>query len=144
MIYSAEQMDALEKNPSENVQNVDRYQNSTEYQKFQSLIVSGEYYVCLLDEWLFEELNKENLFLPLADAIGYKPENAANDYAIKLSDTEFGKYYNAMQLLPADTYLCIRAPGVVQEMTGKGAQSKRFEQAAAMIKAIIDFKAPED
>lgn len=145
MIYSEEQMKALEEKAKENdTPTIDRYQNSTEYQKFQSLIVSGEYYVCLLDPWLFDDVNKENLFLPLSEAVGYKPEKAVNDYAIKLSDTEFGQYYAAMKALPADTYLCIRAPGAMQEMTGKGAESKRFKEAVATIKAIIEFKAPEE
>ena len=142
MIYSEDQLKAIEDSDSGVV--IDRYQNSTEYQKFQSLMVSGEYYVCLLDPWLFDEVNKEGMFLSLSEAIGYKPEKAVNDYAIKLSDTEFGQYYAAMKLLPADTYLCIRSPGAMQEMTGKGAESKRFKEAAATIKAIIEFKAPEE
>ena len=142
MIYSEEQLKAIE--ASDSTIEIDRYQNSLEYQKFQSLIVSGEYYVCMLDPWLFDEVNKEGLFLSLEEAIGYKPEKAANDYAIKLSDTEFGQYYAAMKLLPEDTYLCIRTPGAMQEMTGKGAESKSFNQAVATIKAIIEFKAPEE
>ena len=142
MIYSEEQLKAIE--ASDSTIEIDRYQNSLEYQKFQSLIVSGEYYVCMLDPWLFDEVNKEGLFLSLEEAVGYKPENAVNDYAIKLSDTEFGQYYAAMKLLPEDTYLCIRTPGAMQEMTGKGAESKRFNEAVATIKAIIEFKAPEE
>ncbi len=145
MIYSEEQLKAIEEKANEkDAPVIDRYQNSTEFQKFQSLVVSGEYYVCLLDPWLFDEVNKEGMFLSLSDAIGYKPENAVNDYAIRLSDTEFGQYYAALKLLPADTYLCIRSPGAMQEMTGKGAESKRFKEAAAMVKAIIEFKAPEE
>ena len=143
MIYSEEQLKALEEQASNEVV-IDRYQNATEHQKFQSLIVSGEYYVCLLDPWLFEEVNKEKMFMTLEEAIGYKPKNAANDYAIRLSDTEFGQYYNAIGLLPADTYLCIRSPGAMQEMTGKGAESKRYKEAVATVKAIIEFKAPEE
>ena len=144
MIYSEDQLKALEKNSGENAPTIDRYQNSTEYQKFQSLVVSGEYYVCLLDPWLFDEANKEGMLLPLADAIGYKPENAVNDYAIRLSDTEFGRYYAAFKYLPADTYICIRTPGAMQEMTGKGEESKHFKNAAATVKAIVEFKAPEE
>ena len=146
MIYSEEQMKALEEKAKTDNEapTIDRYQNATEYQKFQSLFVSGEYYVCLLDPWLFDEANKEGMLLPLADAIGYKPENAVNDYAIRLSDTEFGQYYAAFKYLPADTYICIRTPGAMQEMTGKGEESKHFKNAAATVKAIVEFKAPEE
>ena len=83
-------------------------------------------------------------FMTLEDAIGYKPDFAVNDYAVRLSDTELGKYYEELGLLDPDTYLCIRTPGAIQEMTGKGKTSDKFKEAAATVKAIIEFKAPED
>lgn len=145
MIYSEEQIKELEKNLDEDDNRIiNRSQNAGELEKFQNLIVSGEYYVCLLEPWLFDIVNKEGGFMSLEDAIGYKPDFAVNDYAVRLSDTELGRYYEALGLLEPDTYLCIRAPGAVQEMTGKGKNSDKFKEAAATVKAVIEFKAPED
>ena len=144
MIYSEDAIKELEKNKGENSPVIDRNQNSIEYQKFQNLIISGEYYVCLLDSWIFEQIDDEGMFLPLSDVLGYRLVNAVNDYAIKLSDTEFGRYYAVINRLPADTYLCIRAPGAMQEMTGKGKNSDSFKQAVATIKAILEFDAPNE
>ena len=143
-VYSEEQIKALEKDKSENAPQIDRNRNATEYQKFQNLIVSGEYYVCLLDPWLFDTVNKDGMFMPLSEVLGYELVDAVNEYAVKLSDTEFGRYYEALGLLPEDTYLCIRAPGAVQEMIGKGKNSKSYERAVATVKAIIEFEAPEE
>lgn len=145
MIYSEQQIKEIEKNLDEDEERIiNRSQNAGELEKFQNLVVSGEYYVCLLEPWLFDMVNKEGGFMTLEDAIGYKPDFAVNDYAVRLSDTELGKYYAALGLLEKDTYLCIRAPGAIQEMTGKGKGSDRFKEAVATIKAIIEFKAPED
>lgn len=144
MVYSEEQIKAFENNKDENTPQIDRNKNATEYQKFQNLIVSGEYYVCLLEPWLFDTVNKDGMFMPLSEVLGYELVDAVNDYAIRLSDTEFGRYYASIKLLPEDTYLCIRAPGAMQEMTGKGKKSKSFERAVATIKAIIEFEAPEE
>lgn len=144
MIYSEEQIKEIEKNRDEDDPVIiDRNTNSGEYQKFQNLIVSGEYYVCMLEPWLFDMVNKEGGFITLENAIGYKPENAVNDYAVRLSDTEFGQYFASIKLLDEDTYLCIRAPGAVQEMTGKGKDSDVFKEAVATVKAILEFKAPD-
>ena len=145
MIYSDDQIKEIEKNRDEDEDRIiNRSQNAGELEKFQNLIVSGEYYVCLLEPWLFDMVNKEGGFMSLEDAVGYRPENAANDYAIRLSDTELGQYYDALGLLDKDTYLCIRFPGAVQEMTGKGKNSDSFKEAVAIVKAIIEFKAPEE
>ena len=145
MIYSEEQIKEIEKNLDEDEDRIiNRSQNAGELEKFQNLVVSGEYYVCLLEQWLFDMVNKEGGFMTLEDAIGYKPDFAVNDYAVRLSDTELGKYYEALGLLEPDTYLCIRTPGAIQEMTGKGKNSDKFKEAAATVKAIIEFKAPED
>ena len=145
MIYSEEQIKEIEKNLDEDEDRIiNRSQNSKEFEKFQSLIVSGEHYLCLLEPWLFEMVNKEGGFLTLEEAIGYKPEFAVNDYAVRLSDTELGDYFAALGLLDKDTYLCIRAPGAIQEMTGKGKDSEHFKEAVAMLKSVIEFKAPED
>ena len=79
--------------------------------------------------------------MKLSDAVGFTPENAVNDYAVRLSDTEFGQYYEPLKLLSKDTYLCIRIPGA---LSLKGENSEQFKQAKATLKAILEFKAPED
>ena len=145
MIYSEEQIKEIEKNLDEDeARIINRSQNAGELEKFQNLVVSGDYYICLLEPWLFEMVDKEGGFLPFDEAIGYTPEGAVNPRAIRLSDTELGRYYAALGLLDKDTYICMRAPGAIQEMTGKGKESESFKQAAAMLKSMIEFETPEE
>lgn len=137
-VYSEERIKELE----EQGYIISRPNNDNELGKFQDLIVAGEYNVCLLDPWLYETVQKQGGFAKLSDVLGYTPESAVDEYAIKLSDTEFGQYFAGVSSLPEDTYLCLRTPGALQSMFG--VKSERFDQAIAMIKAIVEFKAPEE
>ena len=122
--------------------NISRPNNDAELAKFRDLIVTGEHNVCLIDPWLYESVKKEGGFAKLSDVLGYLPESAVDEYAIKLSDTEFGRYFAGVNKLPEDTYLCLRTTGALQSMVGGG--SKKFDQAVELVKAIVEFKAPED
>ena len=62
MIYSEAQIKALEA-AADGEKVIDRSQNSGELAKFQNLIVSGEYYICLLEPWLFEMVNESGGFI---------------------------------------------------------------------------------
>ena len=135
-VYSEERIKELEKVDVK----IHRPTNDAELGKFQDLIVAGEYNVCLLDPWLYETVQKQGGFAKLSDALGYVPDSAVDEYAIKLSDTEFGRYFAGVDKLPEDTYLCLRTPGALQSMLG--GKSEKFDQAVALVKAIVEFKAP--
>ena len=94
-IYTEDQIKQLEANGFV----VNRSNNQGELDKFQNLIVTGEYNVCLLEPWLYDMVQKEGGFAKLSEVLGYTPESAVDDYAIKLSDTDFGKYFAAPALL---------------------------------------------
>lgn len=144
MIYSEDQIKEIESNlDDDDAPIINRYTNSGEFSKFQNLVVSGEYYVCLLEPWLFDIVNSEGGFVKLSDIFGATPEKAVNDYAIRLSDTELGGYYEALKLLPRDTYLCLRTPGTMHTVLGNGKGSEAYEQAVEFIKAVVEFEAPE-
>lgn len=137
-VYSEERIKELEAAGYK----ISRPTNDSELGKFQDLIVTGEFNVCLLDPWLYETVKEQGGFAKLSDVLGYTPDSAVDEYAIKLSDTEFGKYFAGVKSLPEDTYLCLRTPGALQSMFG--AKSEKFDQAVAMVKAIVEFKAPEE
>jgi hypothetical protein len=136
-VYSEERIKELEAMDYK----VHRPTNDSELGKFQDLIVTGEFNVCLLDPWLYETVKAQGGFAKLSDALGYLPDSAVDEYAIKLSDTEFGQYFAGVNQLPENTYLCLRTPGALQSMFG-GGKSEKYDQAIAMVKAIVEYKAP--
>jgi len=116
--------------------------NSTELQKFDSLIATGEYSVCFLDPWLYERVKVANGFRKLSDVLGEVPEGAYDDYAVKLSDTNFGKYFSALGVFPEDTLVCLRVKGTISGFF-HGDADETYAQAIGMFDAIVNFEYPE-
>ena len=120
---------------------IDPTNNRQELNKFKDSVVSGDAYLCLLDPSLYAVLDEMGLVAELSEILGYVPENSIDGKAIKLSDTEFGNYFEGFKNLP-ETYVCVRLPGVIQSATGKGKDSHEFEAAKEMFKNIVEYKAP--
>lgn len=139
-IFSDEQIAELEKDPDVTV---NATSNRQEYNNFQRVIASSEYYLCVLEPWLYDVLNEKGMVVPLEEVLGYTPDNSINGNAMKLLDTEFARYFESMGVLTEDTYICLRAPGVIQDSTGKGKDSYEFKTAQQLLKAIIEFTAPK-
>ena len=142
MIYTEEQMKEIEANRKD--VKIDRQSNRRELEKFQSMVINGEYAVCLLDPSLFDMVKDAEGFVKLSEVLGYSPRGAVNDYAVRLSDLPFGQFFSGIKDLPRDTYLCLRTPGAVQSVSGAGKGSDKFEQAVRMVKAIIEFEFPDN
>lgn len=113
--------------------------NTQELQKFDQLIIAGEYSVCLLDPTLYERVKKAGGFRKLSDVLGYTPQNAADEYSIRFKDTEFAKYYDVFKAMPIDTVLCLRT----QSTFGGHRADASYDASEAFFKQIIEF-VPDD
>ena len=139
-IYSDEQIEALKE--SEGIV-IDSNNNRQELGKFKDTVVSSDAYLCMVDPTLYEVLDELGVVMPLSEVLGYTPEYAVDGKAIRLSDTEFGQYFESFKVL-SETYLCVRSPGVIQNATGRGEKSYEFECAQELLKQIVEYKAPEE
>lgn len=139
--YTDQQMEQAHKdNPAVSI---DANYNRQELGKFKDSVVSGGAYLCFVDPSLYDVLNEMDIVAPLSEVLGYVPENSIDGKAIRLSDTEFGSYFQGFKELP-ETYICVRYPGVIQSATGKGKSSYEYEAAVAMFKNIVSYKAPTE
>ena len=139
--YTDEQIiEAKKKDP---LINIDPNNNRQELGKFKDSVISGDAYLCILDPSLYAVLDELGLVADLREVLGYVPENSVDGKAIRLSDTDFGSYYEGFKNLP-ETYVCVRLPAVIQNATGKGKGSHEFEAAKEMFKNIVEFKAPDE
>jgi len=116
--------------------------NASELQKYDNLIAAGEYSICLVDPWLYERVKVANGFRKLSDVLGKTPENAYDEYAIKLSETEFGKYFSSLGVFPEDTLLCLRLKGTMSTFLNKNSDEE-YAHSVDVFRAIINFKYPE-
>lgn len=89
-------------------------QRSTALSSVNMLVTTGEAVICLMDKYNYDILLENGAFATLEDVLGYKPENARDDYSVYLKETDFGKYFKtAFEPLPEDTILCIRKKATV-------------------------------
>lgn len=102
----------------------------------------GEASICLVDEYVYNIYRSQDAFLPLEELLGYKPEYARDNASVYLKDTPFAEYFDALDVLPEDTILCIRKSAVFSDKSKKKANEQyAFEQE--LFRAIIEFEAPE-
>lgn len=119
---------------------------ATYYDQFEQHIWTGDTVICLLDPHLYESVYvmkdgvKLSGFMKLEDVLGKKPENAYDDYSIRLKDTEFGKYCN----LDEDILLCIRVKSSASFMADKKRTDEYHAYCVEVFKRIVAFTATEE
>ena len=138
-IYSEEQI----KERQERGEYVSTANNADNYQQYISFLQTGESSLLFLDPWLFEEMQRGQL-LDLSALLGFIPEGAitaadANGntvvYGVRLGDTVLYRDNTAMQVLPADTVICVAAPVFIGS---EEAKAERLERAKAFFVALLD------
>lgn len=122
---------------------VDRKFIQDQYQQFNNLVMIGAYSICIIDPWLYNQVNDAGGFATLKDTLGYKPENARDENSICLADTEFGEYYKDVLGFPEDSVLCMRKIGTVSSWFNQNKSQKEYQNAVDTFRAIVEFKAPQ-
>lgn len=113
-----------------------------ERKKFDQLIFAGEYSICLLDPHLYESVKESGGFKPLAEIFDEIPDSAIDEYGIKLSETEFGKYFSTVSKLPEDTVLCLRRESTMSFLNRDKAE-KDYAFYVRTFKDIVEFDISE-
>ncbi len=142
-IFTEEELRAMYIDPETGALNSGYYQakqyNTEQLEAFSTFLKTGESPILFINSFVFEEQNISEIAMPLKDLYGEElPASACNAYAVRLGDTDFYRYYAAVQVLPADTLVVLAKPYYM------GATSKEevYERYEALFHAIVDFQAP--
>lgn len=111
-----------------------------ELNKFYQLLQTGEYSICLMEAWIYESVRENGVFLPLAEALGSKPGEAYDDYTVRLSDTDFGRYFTGVADMPADTLIGFRRQGSLTSLMNRERAEKTYAQALETFRSIMNFE----
>lgn len=140
-IYSREQIEQImRENPQAQI---DTGTNSSELQSYQTYIKTGESAVYFLDPWLYESLRDDpnEPLQKLSYVLAETPDGALEDgYGVRLGDTELYKKYEILQVLPADTIICLSRPYAM----GKSSKKEHYRHEAEMFATVVDGKVKED
>ncbi len=142
-VYSKDQIEEFIKDyKSENQESpvVNSMLNADNLKNFNNLIMAGEYSVCIIDSWLYEDAMKAGAFRPLSEIFPEGvPAIAIDEYAIKFSETEFAKKFACFSDFPEDTVICLRKQGVINGIFNSGKAEKEYAKSVEMFKALIRY-----
>lgn len=108
-----------------------------------TLLATGEVTICLFDEYVYGRFAGRDFFVALSDVLGYKPEQSYDDYAVRVGDTDFGKFFMSDGPIPDDTLICIRKPAYLTGTGDSKEMTEEYETALTTFAKILRFKAPE-
>jgi len=129
-VYSDEQVKELNAQVGTDTEKsrVNTQTNQESLANFNNLILAGEYSVCVVEPWLYENVEKGGGFRKLADVLGEKPEGAYSDYAVYLSDTAVYKDNPGLfDGFTADTLVCLRTESQIGKLFGKKEVSEEYK-----------------
>lgn len=113
--------------------------NQNEISSFKNYRQTGECSIWLVSPYMYGEGFKEkNGFVKLEDLLGSKPQNAYDDYAIRLGNTAMYRYYKDLQRMPADTLIVFSKAWVM----GASSDATTYEEYKTLCRAMIHFEAP--
>ena len=141
-IYSKEQIEyrKAEIASGKDLPEYNTHINSQEYTSYNRLMQTGEYHLCLIEKWLYDEV-ADGVFCKLEDTLGYKPDYAIDSYAVYFWDTEFAKANaEVFSAIPKETVLCLR---MKNSITNKGSETNHKIAKETFI-AIMNYKPSEN
>lgn len=119
--------------------NMAKGQNISRLDELSSYMMTGECSIWLVNTSVYEAQHmSEKLAVPLAETFGTTPAGAYDEYAIRLGDTAIYQYYEALQVLPADTLIVFTR----SYFMGASSNEKTYEQFKTIYRAIVEFQAP--
>ena len=113
-------------------------QSAEQLETFSSFVKTGESSILLVSPEVYEVQNLDYLAVPLSELFDTLPNGAYDAYAIRLADTEFYQYYEAIQFLPEDTLIVMLQPML---LWGQSSDAEKYDTFLAMYYAIVNAKA---
>lgn len=126
---------------------------SSNYEAFEQHMWAGDTVICLLDPALYSTVyvagddgEMVSGFMKLSDVLGYTPENAYDEYSIRISDTPLGQYFTVLQDIDTDgenVLLCIRKKSSLASLWNQKKTDAYHEYCIEVFRAIFEFEAPK-
>ncbi|MBE6585777.1 MAG: hypothetical protein E7645_04525 [Ruminococcaceae bacterium] len=117
--------------------------NADELQSFSQYTMTGEGYVFLISEYLYNQLVSGQRLRSVAELYGEDPLPegiTADGYGIYIKDTHFYRYTPAVQAMPDDMILCILRKSDLKNGAKDLEKYHRYEE---FFKSIADYRVME-
>lgn len=115
---------------------VNRAFYNEEYQTYRTYLGTGESSVMILSPWAYEEIAVEAL-RPVSELTDKVSADAlAGEYGVILGKLDIYEKYEALQVLPEDTVICLRRPNSIM---GKNSKEKNYAKEEELFCAIVEY-----
>ena len=110
VFYTSEQLEIVAAETDENgdktVVNISTNRSTAD--RFSEEVFGVDSGVCILSESQYEETRASGAFMTLEEVLGYTPEGAVDEYAVRLTETKLWKFYDAARIFPRDSVIAMR------------------------------------
>lgn len=144
-IYSEAELDAWNKAARE--EETDAYGNDIGYiqnsvnvdrnKEYRDYLQTGECSILFISQHLYNSLKENDRLRPISDVFGNEKANGvlSDGYGIRLGDTYLYEFFEEIQVLPADTVICLMRPYI----WGASSDSAKYEKTVEFFKNIVNF-----
>ncbi len=140
-VYSDEQVEALNARAEkdDNYSKVDSSHNIEQLRNFDTIMLSGEYSVCIIEEWLYYRVSASGGFRKVADVLGNSPENTINGEAIYLCDTAIYKDNPGLfDGFDEKTVVCLRTESQIGKLFGSQSSGEGYKYAEEYFRKLVN------
>lgn len=131
-----------EHNPDYPVYTYDANANNGAYQRYMAEITSGSHMFLMLDPDLYRGLAEQEALIPLSEILDEVPEGA-EEFGIRLGDTEFYRSNSKLKFIPPNTMLCVRKTSTL-DVKSSEKKEKQTEAHKSLLRDIVEYTAPEE
>lgn len=108
-------------------------------QQYSNELMTGRSYLCFLSEYMYERCADSGCFVPVDEILGYLPEGAYDECALRLGKTPYGEYFSSVFGKMGDgTLLCLRRISLA-DAENKNAVAE-YENYKKIFKNIAEFE----
>ena len=91
---------------------------------------------------LYRGLAEQEALIPLSEILDEVPEGA-EEFGIRLGDTEFYRSNSKLKFIPPNTMLCVRKTSTL-DVKSSEKKEKQTEAHKSLLRDIVEYTAPEE
>ena len=111
--------------------------NTSKIEEYRTFLQTGECSIVFVSPYLYQNLLEQNRLRPVTEVFGEKlPVGVmADGCGVRLGDTYLYQHFDAMQVLPEDTVICLLRPYV----WGASSDAEKYAEIEEYYKKLVTF-----
>lgn len=143
VILSDEQIKEREESAKEDEDRLyyDPTTRTSAFEQVKNWLISGEMLIAVLDPYVYERFDGQNLFVPLSEIFGEDdlPSSAYDEYAVSLDGLDFIEYNPSLKEVFSGAVICLVRPTVTSMLSGNDSE-EWYGVHLSLFRRIVTFE----